>query len=69
MRALNADDEVMRNLTGRPADRKETDAEWSQRLQERSDRQQGLPTAAERRTALTGRRGGYRPVERFSRLD
>lgn len=42
MRALNADEEVMRNLTGRPADQDETDAEWTQRLQERSDQQRGL---------------------------
>jgi RimJ/RimL family protein N-acetyltransferase len=42
MRALNADEEVMRNLTGRPAGREETDAEWSQRLRDRSDRQRGL---------------------------
>lgn len=42
MRALNADEEVSRNLTGRPVDQKETDAEWSQRLQERSDRHLGL---------------------------
>jgi RimJ/RimL family protein N-acetyltransferase len=42
MRALNADEEVMRNLTGRPADQKDTDAEWDQRLQERSDRHRGL---------------------------
>jgi RimJ/RimL family protein N-acetyltransferase len=42
MRALNADEEVMRNLTGRSADRKETDAEWSHRLRERSDRDRGL---------------------------
>ncbi len=32
----------MRNLTGRPASQKETEAEWSQRLQERSNRPAGL---------------------------
>ena len=44
MRALNADEEVMRNLTGRPAVREETDAEWSQRLQDRSDHQRAWAT-------------------------
>ncbi len=42
MRDLNADEAVMRNLTGSPASREETHAEWSQRLHERSDRERGL---------------------------
>lgn len=42
MHHLNANEAVMRNLTGRPASWEETDAEWSQRLRERSDRERGL---------------------------
>ena len=42
IRALNADEAVMRNLTGRPSTAEETDAEWSQRLDERSDHERGM---------------------------
>ncbi|MGZ4485614.1 MAG: GNAT family N-acetyltransferase [Nocardioidaceae bacterium] len=42
MRALNAEEAVMRNLTGRPSTAEETDAEWSRRLDERSDHEKGL---------------------------
>lgn len=42
MRNLNADEAVMRNLTGRPSTPEETDAEWSQRLGERSDHARGM---------------------------
>lgn len=42
MQALNADEAVMRNLTGRASDSSETDAEWNQRLNERSDSARGL---------------------------
>lgn len=42
MRILNAEEAVMRNLTGRPSTTEETDAEWRQRLAERSDHERGL---------------------------
>lgn len=42
MRRLNADEVVMRNLTGRPATAEETYAEWTERLQGRSDPGRGL---------------------------
>jgi len=42
MRALNAHEGVMRYLTGRAATEAETDAEWDQRLLERSDHRRGL---------------------------
>ena len=42
LRALNGDAEVMRDLTGRPSAPWETDAEWSQRMSERSDHVRGL---------------------------
>jgi len=42
LRALNADDVVMRHLTGSPATTEQTDAEWSRRLHERSDPVRGL---------------------------
>jgi len=42
MRALNADEAVMRNLTGVSATAQQTEAEWTQRLQERSDPGRGL---------------------------
>lgn len=42
MRTLNADERVMRHLTGRAASAEATDAEWAQRLRERSDHQRGL---------------------------
>ena len=50
MRALNADEAVMRNLTGVSATAQQTEAEWTQRLQERSDPGRGtwLPCARER---------------------
>ncbi len=42
MRTLNADEAVMLNLTGRPSTDEETDAEWSRRLDERSDHERGM---------------------------
>jgi len=42
MRALNADEAVMRNLTGVSATAQQTEAEWTQRLQERSGPGRGL---------------------------
>ncbi len=42
MSGLNADETVMRNLTGRPATAEETHTEWTERLQERSDLGRGL---------------------------
>jgi RimJ/RimL family protein N-acetyltransferase len=42
MGRLNADEAVMRNLTGRPATAEETHAEWAERLQGRSDGRRGL---------------------------
>jgi RimJ/RimL family protein N-acetyltransferase len=42
MRRLNADEAVMRNLTGRPATAEETRAEWAERLLGRSDPGRGL---------------------------
>ncbi|MGH3506063.1 MAG: GNAT family N-acetyltransferase [Nocardioidaceae bacterium] len=42
MRVLNADEAVMRNLTGRPAGTEEAHAEWRERLHERSNQKRGL---------------------------
>jgi [ribosomal protein S5]-alanine N-acetyltransferase len=42
LRTLNSDEAVMLNLTGRAATQQETDAEWAQRLRERSDPGRGL---------------------------
>ena len=42
MRTLNADEAVMRNLTGRPSTPEETEAEWGRRLGERSAPDRGM---------------------------
>jgi RimJ/RimL family protein N-acetyltransferase len=42
LRALNADEVVMLNLTGRASTHQETDAEWARRHGERSDLERGL---------------------------